>query len=181
MIKWRKSRQDTEYKPGLNSRREHNAQRSYIGHAQRIKFGRPRPKFSAQNFKRRPPKENCFHAKYGNGKLETFRTYTFIDHRFPVDLLLCFELSLSKTLYGFQTPRLTRLSSYLYGNWGQLGFESLNAPFEKVGLVVGNWMIWGLSPHELNLVEVRFASSSLTPSYNRNDSDGKASLDGREH
>ena len=57
MIKWRKSRQDTEYKPGLNSRREHNAQRSYIGHAQRINFGRPRPKFPAQNFKRRPPKE----------------------------------------------------------------------------------------------------------------------------
>ena len=126
MIKWRNSRQDTEYKPGLNSRRERNAHRSYIGHAQRINFGRPRPKFQTKT----PKRDNCFHAKYGKGKLETFRTYTFIDHRFPVALLLCFELSLSKTLYGFQTPRLTRLSSYLYGNWGQLRFESLNAPFE---------------------------------------------------
>ena len=69
----------------------------------------------AQNF---PPKKEttAFTQIYGKGKLETFRTYTFIDHRYPVDLLLCFELSLSKTLYGFQTPRLTRSSSYLYGN-----------------------------------------------------------------
>ena len=75
------------------------------------------PKISRSKFQTKTPKrDNCFHAKYGKGKLETFRTYTFIDHRFPVDLLLCFELSLSKTLYGFQTPRLTRLSSYLYGN-----------------------------------------------------------------
>ena len=83
----------------------------------------------AQNF---PPKKEttAFTQIYGKGKLETFRTYTFFDHRYPVDLLLCFELSLSKTLYGFQTPRLTRSSSYLYGNWGQLGFESLKAPFE---------------------------------------------------
>ena len=40
---------------------------------------------------------------YGKGKLETFRTYSFIDYRFPVDLLLRFELKLSKTLYGFLT------------------------------------------------------------------------------
>ena len=89
----------------------------HIGHTQRINFGRPHPKFPAQNFKRRPSKgTTAFTQIYGKGKLETFRTYTFFDHRYPVDLLLCFELSLSKTLYGFQTPRLTRLSSYLYGN-----------------------------------------------------------------
>ena len=32
----------SEYKPDLSTRREHNAQRSYIGHAQRSNFERPR-------------------------------------------------------------------------------------------------------------------------------------------
>ena len=96
MIKWRNSRRDTEYKPGLNnSRREHNAHRACAAD----QFWPSAPKISRPKFQTKTPKrDNCFHAKYGKGKLETFRTYTFIDHRFPVDLLLCFELSLSKTL-----------------------------------------------------------------------------------
>lgn len=101
MIKWRNSRRDTEYKPGLNnSRREHNAHRACA--ADQFWPSTPkisRPKFPAQNFKRRPSKETtAFTQIYGKGKLETFRTYTFIDHRYRVDLLFCFELSLLKTL-----------------------------------------------------------------------------------
>ena len=78
----------SQYKPGLSTRREHNAQRSYIGHAQRSNFERPR-----LNVERRPSREaTVFTQIYGKGKLETFRTYSFIDCRFPVDLLLFFEL-----------------------------------------------------------------------------------------